>query len=160
MHCLIHTFFFRFCLYVYVQQGKDGPTLDDEGNKIINVTSKGQALTLLRQRNKIKRDFNKMQNEKQEKVEEMRERNFILNKEMPMRVVLTEQNVSAFLLLFLFIFPEFVYDNNCDDAKIGYNSGYTWFSAEQIVDITSNRSGKTRKEVEERGVCFETRCHV
>ena len=31
--------------------------MNSEGSKIINVTSKGQALTLLRQRNKIKKDF-------------------------------------------------------------------------------------------------------
>merc|ERR1712196_332658 len=66
--------------------------LDGDGNKIINVTSKGQALTLLRQRNKIKKDFSKMQQEKEKKVEEVRERNFVINKEIPMKVMLTNQN--------------------------------------------------------------------
>ena len=80
---------------VYVIQGQEGPTLDGDGNKIINVTSKGQALTLLRQRNKIKKDFSKMQQEKEKKVEEVRERNFVINKEMPMKVMLTNQNVSS-----------------------------------------------------------------
>ena len=80
---------------MYVIQGQEGPTLDGDGNKIINVTSKGQALTLLRQRNKIKKDFSKMQREKEKKVEEVRERNFVINKEMPMKVMLTNQNVSS-----------------------------------------------------------------
>ena len=68
--------------------------MNSEGSKIINVTSKGQALTLLRQRNKIKKDFDNMQQEREKKVDESRERDFLINKEMPMKVVLVDEKVS------------------------------------------------------------------
>ena len=82
--------------------------MDGEGSKIINVTSKGQALTLLRQRNKIKKDFDNMQKEKEKKVEESRERDFLINKEMPMKVVLTDKNVS---ISYCCLFIAFVFSN-------------------------------------------------
>ena len=50
--------------------GNEVPKTTD-GGRLTNVSTSGQALTLLRQRNKIKKDFSRMQAEKEQVVEVM-----------------------------------------------------------------------------------------